>query len=132
MNDVAQKLNEFFVNIGPELADKIPNVDKTGNDLSQYIKTNPHSMFLRAVDEVEIVSIVQKFKNKSTDCDRVDMVVVKKVIDEIAKPLSHICNLSFQTGIFPSKMKTAKIIPLYKVSACFYSASICKNFRKTI
>lgn len=132
MNDVAQKLNEFFVNIGPELADKIPNVDKTGNDLSQNIKTNPHSMFLRAVDEVEIVSIVQKFQNKSTDCDRVDMVVVKKVIDEIAKPLSHICNLSFQTEIFPSKMKTVKIIPLYKVSACFYSASICKNFRKTI
>ena len=42
------------------------------------------------------------------------MMIVKKIIDNIVKPFTHICNQSFQTGIFPNKMKTAKIIPIYK------------------
>ena len=28
--------------------------------------------------------------------------------------IAHICNVSFQTGVFPNKMKIAKVIPLYK------------------
>ena len=42
------------------------------------------------------------------------MTVVKRVIEGISKPLIYICNLSFQTGTFPDKMKIAKVIPLYK------------------
>ena len=40
------------------------------------------------------------------------MLVVKRVISGIAKPLTFICNKSF--GIFPNDMKIAKIIPLFK------------------
>lgn len=32
----------------------------------------------------------------------------------ILKPFPYICNLSFQTGLFPDRMKIAKVIPLYK------------------
>lgn len=32
----------------------------------------------------------------------------------IVKPLSYIFNLSFQSGIFPNRMKVAKVVPLYK------------------
>ena len=42
------------------------------------------------------------------------MTIIKKVIEGIAKPLTHVCNLSLQTGKFPSKMKIAEVIPLYK------------------
>lgn len=42
------------------------------------------------------------------------MKIVKNVIEEISKPLTYIFNLSFQTDQFPTKMKTAKVIPLYK------------------
>lgn len=41
------------------------------------------------------------------------MSVVKN-IECVVEPLTHICNPSLQTGIFPSKMKTAKVIPIYK------------------
>ncbi len=54
-------------------------------------------------------------KNKtSADWNEIDMTTVKNVIDGIVKPITYICNLSFQTGTFPSKMKIAKVIPLYK------------------
>ena len=42
------------------------------------------------------------------------MTLVKDIIDTIVIPFTHICNQSFSTGIFPSAMKTAKVIPIYK------------------
>uniref|UniRef100_A0A8C6TYG5 Reverse transcriptase domain-containing protein n=1 Tax=Neogobius melanostomus TaxID=47308 RepID=A0A8C6TYG5_9GOBI len=42
------------------------------------------------------------------------MFIVKKTVDCILKPLSYIFNLSFISGVFPQKMKTAKIIPIFK------------------
>ena len=63
----------------------------------------------------KIIDVVNKCKNKtSIDCDDIDIKTVKRVITGISKPLAHICNLSFQTGQFPNKMKTAKVIPMYK------------------
>ena len=34
--------------------------------------------------------------------------------DDIARPLTLIINQSLSTGVFPDKLKTAKVIPLYK------------------
>ena len=63
----------------------------------------------------EILEIVKNCKNKkSTDFNDIDMSLVKQVIEGISKPLTHICNLSFQTGSFPNQMKIAKVIPLHK------------------
>jgi len=42
------------------------------------------------------------------------MSLVKETIEEIIKPLTHVCNVSFRTGIFPDQMKVAKVIPLFK------------------
>lgn len=68
-------------------------------------------MFLIAIDEREITEITTKCKHKkATDCDDIDMVILKKVITCIAKPLPYISNLSFRAGTFPHKMKTAKIV----------------------
>ena len=72
-------------------------------------------MFVSAVNDREIIDIVKTLKNKkSTDCFDIDMTLVKSIIECIVQPFTYICNLSFQTGIFPSKMKTAKVIPIYK------------------
>lgn len=42
------------------------------------------------------------------------MFIGKEVISAIVVPLTYICNLSFQLGCFPDKMKIAKVIPLFK------------------
>lgn len=79
------------------------------------IKKNPYSFFLSATSEQEVINTVLKCKSKlSTDCHDIDMTIVKWFINNIAKPLTHICNISFQSGRFPNKMKIAKVIPLYK------------------
>lgn len=112
MNEVVQSFNSFFVNVGPDLAAKIPQCSDKADSL---IEINPKTMFLMGATEAEIIDVVSKCKNKfSTDCFDIDMSLVKQIIHSIAKPLTYICNLSFQTGIFPSKMKIAKVLPLYK------------------
>ena len=45
------------------------------------------------------------------------MDTVAKVVSVICKPLAHIkilCNISFTTGVFPSRRKIAKVIPMFK------------------
>ena len=48
------------------------------------------------------------------DCDDTSMWVLSRIAPQVVKPLVHIFNLSFSTGIFPSEMKIAKVIPLFK------------------
>ena len=115
MDVVVNSFNSYFVNVGPVLAEQIPDSGSTVENLGNLIDKNPFSMFLTAVEENEIVDIVGKCENKkSTDCDDIDMTILKKVTDGISKPFTHLCNLSFLTGTFPNRMKTAKVIPLYK------------------
>ena len=72
-------------------------------------------MFLSPAVNKEIINIVNNFKNKtSVDCDNISISLVKKLIGQIVHPLTFICNKSFQDGVFPDKMKKAKILPLYK------------------
>lgn len=112
MPDIVNGFNEYFVRVGQELAEQIaPSIIKS-DEVGQW---NNNSMFLHPVDELEIIGIVNKWKHKmSCDWNDVDMSIVKQIIKVIAKPLSYICNLSFQTGKFPDKMKMAKVVPLYK------------------
>ena len=115
MEDVVNSFNNFFVNVGPNLAKDIPDPVASEENNAHIIKRNSCSMFLSAVDEREVIEVVNKCNNKmSTDCNDIDMKLVKSVIGGISKPLTYICNLSFQTGTFPSNMKIAKVIPLFK------------------
>ena len=39
---------------------------------------------------------------------------IKFVIEYLAKPLASIFNKSFQTGVFPDRLKHAKLTPMHK------------------
>lgn len=118
IEDVANSFNKFFVSVGPDLAENIPDPGATGRKMESLLERNQYSMFLCNVDENEILDIVNNCKSKfSTDLNDIDMALVKKVIVGISKPLTYICNLSFQTGSFPDEMKTAKVIPLFKTGS---------------
>ena len=58
--------------------------------------------------------VVNAKSKKSKDHDQFDMCLVKKIIPHIVKPLAHICNTLLMNGIFPDRMKIARVIPLFK------------------
>ena len=94
MNQVVESFNKFFVSVGPDLAEQIPDPVTSEEQSNSLIDQNLSSMFLTAVDEKEIINTVTKCANKtSEDFDDIDMSVVKIVIEGISKPLTYICNL---------------------------------------
>ena len=110
---IADEFNDFFVNVGPNLAAKI---NSTGKSFYDYLKNPMDScMFMKPIVETEIIQIISKFKqNKSAGHDDIGNLIIKKVAKEIALPLTIIFNESFSTGIVPENLKIAKVTPIYK------------------
>ena len=123
--DIANLFNEFFTNVGPDLAKNI--ITPNGTSIFDYMQNrNDTCMFLTPVDEMEVSRVVKSCKNKySTDSNELSMYVVKRIIVNIVTPVTHICNLSFKNGVFPDQMKIAKIIPIYKSG----KRENCTNYR---
>lgn len=115
VNDIVNTFNEYFVNVGFKLAQEIVEQRNEERPDEVDIPSNIHSIFIRGTHEMEILDIVNNCKNKkSTDCNDIDMSLLKNIIEYIVKPFTYICNQSFLTGIFPNNMKIAKIIPIFK------------------
>lgn len=114
VNLIVNKFNEYFINIGPNLAKQIPAV--SGKHLDYMTETKfSDSFYARPTDECEIIDIVNGLKaNTSPGYDEVSPKIIKLVIPLIVSPLTTIFNKSLVNGIFPSKLKTAKVCPIYK------------------
>ena len=81
-----------------------------GND----IKLNEKTFFLFLTNEEEVSNIIKKLKNKGGRVDQIHASVLKHASNFIVEPLVHIINLSFTTGVFPSQLKKADIVPKHK------------------
>lgn len=63
----------------------------------------------------EVVDIITSLKNKSSaGLDSVSARVLKMIGEDIAQHFAYCINLSVTTGIFPSPLKKAIVIPLHK------------------
>lgn len=110
---IANSFNDYFVNIGPKLANSLHDCKV---DYSDFLKNGvDKSMFLMPVNDEEVYSIVQKLDSKkSAGHDGVGARIVKKTICNIVTPLVSIFNTSFLTGTVPNNLKIAKVIPIFK------------------
>ena len=57
------------------------------------------------------------FSLKLSKCpgyDEISFNVVKKCFSELCEPLKHVFNISIETGVFPNKLKIARVSPVYK------------------
>ena len=74
----------------------------------------PQSMLLYATSPQEIETHIKTIKSKACGIDGVLPDLVKLCADVISRPLSHCINSSFSSGIFPKKLKIAKVLPIHK------------------
>ena len=120
--------NVIFVNVGTVLAKSIPPTDKNPVDyIQQDIITN---LYFDPTTENEICKIIGSFKDSAAGWDDLKSSMIKHVKDSITIPLVHMCNRSFVTGIFPSELKIANVVPIYKsgdemVFSNYRPVSIC-------
>ena len=106
-NKIVHKFCNFFTNVGPNLAKKIPQTNKGFEDYLKGIYLL--SFYVNPTNSNEIKSLVS-----SCGRDELNPKFIKSVINYISLPLSHIFNISLSQGIFPDQLKIAKVIPIYK------------------
>lgn len=123
--DIANDFNNFFINLGPSLADKITSKG-THNEFMHKTSHN-NSIFTFPVCEEELLNVATAClkPNKAAGYDDFKPGIIKHIIPLITKPLTHICNLSFNTGTFPDSLKIAKVIPIFKKG----DADLYENYR---
>jgi len=118
--NIANTLNNYFTDIGTYLANQIPTEDM------KFEKLNPNSLFIGPTTTVEISNIINSLKNKSSSGpDSISNTLIKQHIQFFTKPLTHIINLIFKTGVVPEHFRIAQIIPIYKSG----SKQCCENYR---
>ena len=114
LKNIADKFNEYFTDIGPSLASEIDVSNKS--PFNTYV-TSPctSSFYFQYTNPSGILKIIQGLKPKtSAGYDHLSSKVLKDIADIVSTPLSIIINQSLCSGIFPSKLKIAKVIPLFK------------------
>ena len=110
---IADEFNDYFTKLGPQLANKIPVSNK------KFDKYLPHNNLNSAVflptNEFEIANITQKLKHNSCPgLVEIPASVVKFASKYMASPLASLINNSMTSGVFPDKLRHAKVTPVYK------------------
>ena len=109
--DIANALNTHFTQIGKNLASKV--VSQEPHSYATYVTDSvDDSLFLRPMNNEELLNEINQLKNKATLDVRVSLI--KYIKQEIIDNLVIIFNKSFREGCFPEILKMAKVIPIYK------------------
>ena len=109
---IADKFNEYYVNVGPSLASKIPEVDIS---YRSYLPEVAITLSENSLTEDEFDEAFKALKsNKSLDSDGLHVNIIKAVYSLIKQSLMKIFDSSLSLGIFLDSMKIAKVTPVFK------------------
>ena len=111
-DNIAHSFNKFFTEIGPKLARAISTADNAviEKDLYHFKQFNFDTIDSQTVFK-ELINLNE---HKAEGLDNIVPKLVKDSARFLAEPLTHIFNLSILQKIVPSRMKVAKVLPIYK------------------
>ena len=112
--DIANSFNKYYASIADEILKKRKY---NGNKSFADYLTNPSEKTFALFDcnPIEILNIITTINpKKSVGPCSIPTIILHMLKNEISHPLSIIFNLSFQTGVFPDMLKSAKVIPIFK------------------
>lgn len=112
---IAAGFNEFFVNVGPNLAKKVP---ESKIDFKTFMPNIPEEqenfVFANVSPELIYNTLARLKTKKSSGKDGISTHLLKQIITSIIDPVTYLFNLSFKTGFIPDDFKCAKVTPIYK------------------
>ena len=112
--DVTESFNKFFCEIGENLANNFSSTQN--NEFKKYLGTPAiQSMYLSSIKDYEIIEAIKNLKNSySAGHDEFSSIFIKLSLPILVPALEKLFNLALSTGIYPDKLKIAKVIPVYK------------------
>lgn len=113
-SEATNKVNNYFVNVGKNLAEKTFSrtainqcLPETHNSLGSFV--------LLETDVQEVLCIIDGLKDVcAVGWDNIPNNVLKSFKHLIAPPLTHIFNLCLSKGTFPNLLKKAVVSPVFK------------------
>ena len=97
----ANQFNDYFANVGSELASKIPQVSRDANQ-SKIVESATFDFV--SVTEDQVLKTLMGMKNKkSVGLDGISMHILKMSTPVIIPSLTHLFNKSLAEGVFPSQ-----------------------------
>ena len=110
------KIADGFNNYFSTVAEKLQQNIFFNENFTKYLNAPlDHNFLFRSVDDTEIILIIYSLQNnKATGPHSIPTVILKLIKQNISFPLKEIINMSFATGIYPDKLKIAKVIPVFK------------------
>ena len=108
--EIANSFNNFFVTIGPHLAE---NINSKISPMS-YVKYVTNSIAILDVTCTEVRQVISSLKKSSAGWDEIPISIAKKCIANLIEPLTYLINFSFCEGIFPKELKIARVVPIFK------------------
>lgn len=111
---IVNHFNSFFTDIGPKLSQQI--LAPKNKSFKSYLKNKFNHVFKFSNIDTPIISkIIDDLAPKSSSgYDGISTKLLKTVKNVLISPLTIIVNQMLNTGIFPDKLKIAKVTPVYK------------------
>ena len=110
---IANIFNDYFSSTAEKTKANIKCSNKSFQDFLHH--PNEESLFITLTDAHEVNLIISLLNsNKSTGPNSLPTKILKQLKNEISTHLADIFNLSFSSGVFPSILKIAKVIPVHK------------------
>ena len=66
------------------------------------------------ITQEELINALSQLRDSSPGGDGVPMRVLRASMPELSNVISHLCNISFSSGVFPDQLKIAKVVPIFK------------------
>ena len=122
---IANVFNNYFGSIRGKTQSKTTFSNKSYTDYLHGEHFN--YFFITPTDSQEVISIISSLSdNKSSGPNSIPTRILKLLKKDISTQLVDIFNLSFSSGIYPTPLKTTKVIPIHKKD----SKLECSNYRR--
>ena len=110
---IPDAFNRHFLAVGGGSSEAAGDTPRDAH--RQYLGAAPNtSLYLTPTTQQEIKTVLDNLKCTAAGIDDIPPKLLKLTSNIIAAPLSYMINLAFTQGVFPNKLKVAKVFPIYK------------------
>ena len=115
---IAETFNDYFINIGPNLAAEINDEsydEESQLDDSASLSSDTQFHFSQInVSSVTLTLTLNLKANKATGLDKIPAKMFKLLSDIIAQSITAVFNLSLGTGMHIDEWKHARVTPIFR------------------
>ena len=111
---VADRFIEHFANTPSNIKRTLQEKSNPDAIFEYMPKSAVNSIFLRTVDPSEIDCVIKDLENKATLDTRAGPLKVANENKQFSNSVADVVTTSFREGVFPEKLKMARVIPIHK------------------